>query len=97
LYPKGRPIIATDHGGSRETIIRDETGWLIEPNNVDQFAAALEEALSLTNNQRALLGTHAMAHIANNFTVEKMCRETLDVYAEMLMDHSNTEQKRQSA
>ena len=93
----GRPIIATDHGGSRETIIRDETGWLIEPNNVDQFAAALEEAMSLTNNQRALLGTQAMAHIAKNFTVDKMCRETLDVYAEMLVGHSSAEPRRKSA
>lgn len=80
----GRPCIATDHGGSRETIIRDETGWLVEPGDVDTLAQYLDEALSLDARQRAMLATAAMNHAATHFTNEQMCKATLDVYAEVL-------------
>ncbi len=80
----GRPIIASDHGGARETIIRGQTGWLVEPGNADKLAKAIEEALALTAAQRSMLATRAMAHIAENFTKELMADRTLNVYAELL-------------
>ncbi len=80
----GRPCIATDHGGMRETIVRDETGWLVEPGNVAELAAALDEALNLDARNRAALATRAMSHVAAHFTNEQMCQGTLDVYAEVM-------------
>lgn len=80
----GRPIVATDHGGARETIRRGETGWLIPPGDAEAMKEAIAEALSLDPHQRAVLATRAMAHIAENFTREKMAHETLNVYAELL-------------
>ncbi|CAN0512500.1 unnamed protein product, partial [Discosporangium mesarthrocarpum] len=41
----GRPVIATAHGGSMETIIDRETGWLVPVGDVDVMAAALAEAI----------------------------------------------------
>ena len=80
----GRPIIASDHGGAQETIIRGETGWLTKPGDCQELANAILEALSLTPNQRSMLATRAMAHIADNFTRELMMDRTLNVYAELL-------------
>lgn len=80
----GRPVIATDHGATRETIRRGETGWLIPPADPAALKDAIAEALSLNPNQRAVLATRAMAHIAEHFTREKMAFETLNVYAELL-------------
>jgi glycosyltransferase involved in cell wall biosynthesis len=82
----GRPIIATDHGGAQETIVRGETGWLIPPNDAGAMAEAMRQALALTPQQRAVLATKSMNHVANNFTREKMCDETLSVYAEILAE-----------
>jgi glycosyltransferase involved in cell wall biosynthesis len=82
----GRPVIATDHGGARETIMREETGWLVPPNDVMGLAHALHEALSLDARQRSMLATKAMAHVAAHFTNEQMCQATLDVYAEVLQN-----------
>ena len=82
----GRPIIATDHGGAQETVIKNETGWLTEPGNADALAEAIEEVLRLNDNQRSILATRAMSHIAQNFTREKMVDETLNVYAELLQE-----------
>lgn len=80
----GRPIVATDHGGSRETIKRNETGWLVPPGNAQELARAIGEALDLDPSHRAMLATHAMMHIAENFTKERMTAQTLAVYAELL-------------
>jgi glycosyltransferase involved in cell wall biosynthesis len=80
----GRPCIATDHGGARETIVRDETGWLVPVADVPAMTKALEEAMSLDARGRAMLATAAMNHVATHFTNEQMCRATLDVYAEVL-------------
>jgi glycosyltransferase involved in cell wall biosynthesis len=84
----GRPVIATDHGGSRETIIRGETGWLVKPSDHEALAKAIQEALALNPHQRAVLATRAMAHIAAHFTREQMADRTLDVYAELLRDRN---------
>lgn len=82
----GRPTIATDHGGARETILRGETGWLIPPGDSGSLAQAINEALSLDASQRAVLATRTMAHVAHHFTKEQMVNRTLDVYAELLAD-----------
>jgi glycosyltransferase involved in cell wall biosynthesis len=37
----GRPVIAADAGGARETVRKDETGWLVPPDDVDAFASAM--------------------------------------------------------
>lgn len=80
----GRPIVATDHGGAQETIVRGQTGWLVPPNDSAALAKAIEEALSLNPMQRAVLATRSMAHVAAHFTREKMAEATLGVYAELL-------------
>jgi glycosyltransferase involved in cell wall biosynthesis len=83
----GRPIIGTDHGGARETILRGETGWLIPPNDPSALAGAIKEALSLNNAQRAVLATRAMNHVMQKFTKEIMTEKTLSVYAELLAEN----------
>lgn len=82
----GRPIIATDHGGAQETVIKNETGWLVPPGNSNALAEAIDEALRLNDNQRSVLATRAMAHIEQHFTREKMVDDTLNVYAELLQE-----------
>ena len=91
----GKPIIATDHGGARETVRKRETGWLVTPHKTDELIAALQEALSLTPAQRSILATRAMAHIAANFTCEKMADDTLNVYAELLEEKLSGQSKLQ--
>lgn len=83
----GRPIVATDHGGSKETIKAGQTGWLVPPGDALALSRAIEEALSLTASQRAMLATRAMAHVAEHFTREQMVDKTLSVYGELLSRH----------
>lgn len=80
----GRPVVATNHGGARETIVPGVTGWLVPPREPAALAAAIGEALSLGADERQQLGRRAMAHIATNFTREAMCARTIAVYEELL-------------
>ncbi len=80
----GRPVIATNHGGAMETIIHNETGWLIEPNNAKELAEAINHALSMDAEKKFMMATKAMMHIAEHFTKAHMVEQTLDVYAQLL-------------
>src|SRR5207248_3634481 len=60
----GRPAIATDHGGARETIVPGITGWLVPPRDPAALAAAIDEALSLAADERQQLAERSIAHIA---------------------------------
>lgn len=80
----GRPIIATNHGGAQETVLHGQTGWLIPHSDSAALAEAIEQAMALKPNQRAMLATRAMSHVAEHFTKELMTHKTMDVYAELL-------------
>jgi glycosyltransferase involved in cell wall biosynthesis len=79
----GRPVVATDHGGARETIVPGVTGWLVPPREPPALAIAINEALALGRDERQQLGRRAIAHIATNFTREAMCARTIEVYEEL--------------
>lgn len=82
----GRAVIATDHGGARETLIRDVTGLLVAPGNARAMADGLHKLLAAGAQERAAMGARGRAHIARNFTVERMCADTLALYRELLGD-----------
>jgi glycosyltransferase involved in cell wall biosynthesis len=82
----GRPVIVTNHGAVRETVVAGETAWVVPPNDPDALADALADALSLDADQREILGERAMAYVNSRFTRDRMCRDTLAVYDELLAE-----------
>jgi glycosyltransferase involved in cell wall biosynthesis len=80
----GRPVIGTNHGGSKETIIEGETGWLAEPNDPDSLTEALAKVLGLSEEKRVKIAERAIGHIRENYSKEIMCAKTLDVYNELI-------------
>ena len=52
----GRPVIATDHGGARETVLNRESGLLVEPNSGPAMAGALSGLLARTPAELAAMG-----------------------------------------
>ena len=80
----GRAVIATDHGGARETVLNGETGLLVLPRNATALADALAVMLGKARIELAMMGASGRAHIVRNFSLEKMCAETLAVYRELL-------------
>ncbi len=84
----GKPVIASAHGGSLETVLPGQTGWLVEPNNIPSLTATLREALSNAARLRDY-GTAGRKWVGENFTVERMCATTLEVYGDLLNVYSN--------
>lgn len=84
----GRPVLASDHGAARETVIPGETGWLFAPNDPDALAEALRRALALDAGQRQRMASIAIDHIRQAFTVDRMCAQTMDVYREVLAERA---------
>ncbi len=80
----GRIVIAADHGGARETILANETGFLFPPGNATALAAVIDTALDMPPETRIAWGRHARAHVAKNYTVAAMQNAVLGVYAELL-------------
>ncbi|MEO1601127.1 MAG: glycosyltransferase family 4 protein [Pseudomonadota bacterium] len=78
----GRPVIATDHGGARETIRHGETGWLYPPKDVPKLAETIHAALELDPSERAHMGLAARARVHSRYTVSAMQRATIAVYEE---------------
>lgn len=79
-----RAVIATDHGGSRETVVAGGTGLLVPPGDAAALAQALRRLIEAGDAGRATMGAKGREHIARNFTVERMCAATLAVYRELL-------------
>jgi len=82
----GCPVVATDHGGARETVVPASTGWLVPPGDAGMLAAAIDAALALDDDARQRLRTRAIAHVRANFGKAQMCEATLAVYRELLGD-----------
>jgi glycosyltransferase involved in cell wall biosynthesis len=86
----GRPVIATDHGGARETIVPGASGWLVPPRDPAALASAIAEALALDRDAQAALGRRARAQVAAGYTRELMCARTIGVYEELLFPEPST-------
>ena len=79
-----RPVIATDHGGARETVIHNETGWLCKSGSPEMMAKALGHVLELDKESRASIGRHGRLHVEGHFSMQQMQKKTLAVYRELL-------------
>ncbi len=80
----GKPVVATAHGGSLETVVPGKTGWLVQPGMVDELAAALDDALSSPEKRRAY-GIAGKAAVNSTFTMNTMCERTLAYYRRLLV------------
>ncbi|MDH5748662.1 MAG: glycosyltransferase family 4 protein [Rhodospirillales bacterium] len=80
----GRPVIATDHGGAKETVIEGKIGWLVPPGDEAALARILETATELDEAARTRLVKDSIAYIQTNFSKDTMCKKTIAVYEEVL-------------
>ena len=85
----GLPVIASDAGGFRETIISRSpenggTGWLVPPSDATALAVAIESAMTQNAAARAQMVLNGRAYVEANFRQEVMCAKTLEIYAELI-------------
>ncbi|MBQ9271914.1 MAG: glycosyltransferase family 4 protein [Alphaproteobacteria bacterium] len=80
----GRVVIASNIGGSKETVIDGVTGKLFKSGNADDLAAALKWGLTLSTEEKEKIGTAAIKNVKEHFTKQIMCDKTIKVYEELM-------------
>ncbi|MEZ5891902.1 MAG: glycosyltransferase family 4 protein [Parvularculaceae bacterium] len=80
----GKPVIAADHGGARETVIDGVTGMLVAPGDADALSSAIVRMTAMSAGDRAAMGARARARVEQEFSSGAMCAATLGVYRELL-------------
>ena len=79
-----KPVISTNHGGSREIIENNVTGWLVEPKNPEDLANKIIYVLNLNQRKKDLIGQNAQKKIRERFSLKEMLVQTLQVYEELI-------------
>lgn len=80
----GKIVVATDHGGARETILPNETGYLVPSEDAKTMAEAIGFALDRDKETIDAMAEFAKTHVRTHFTTQKMQEATLSVYRELL-------------
>lgn len=80
----GKPVIATDHGGARETVLAGASGLLTAPGDAAALAGALKKLTRLDTQDRQAMGATGRAHVLAHYTRARMCAATLALYHEIL-------------
>ena len=79
-----RPIIASNIGGSNETVIDEKTGFLFESNNAKSLSKKILKILSMDEASLQSIGKDGRKNIIQKFNVEKMCFSTYSEYKRIL-------------
>ena len=79
-----RPIIASNIGGSKETVIDEKTGFLFDSENAKSLSKKILKVLSMDEASLQSIGKEGRKNIIQKFNVEKMCFSTYSEYKKIL-------------
>ena len=77
-------IIASNIGGSNETIINEKTGFLFEAGDVNDLSKKIIRAVTMDETTIKLIGIEGRKNIIKKFNVEKMCFSTYSEYKRLV-------------
>ena len=77
-------IIASNIGGSNETIINEKTGFLFESGDAVSLSKQIIRAITMDDHSLGLIGKEGRKNIIKKFNVEKMCFSTYSEYKRLI-------------
>ena len=80
----GKPIIASNIGGSNETILNGKTGFLYKFNDPRELAKVLNSIIEFDKDTLNSIGNEGRKKVSKKFDVDKMCRTTFVEYKKLL-------------
>lgn len=86
----GRPVIASDHGGARETVDPGISGLLVPPGDVRSLAAALRQLLEAPRETRDAMGAAGRVRVQARFSTASLQAATLAVYGSLIRTRKDT-------
>jgi glycosyltransferase involved in cell wall biosynthesis len=79
-----KPIIASDLGGSKETILNRKSGFLYKHDDPRELAKTLNTVIDLDHEALSFIGNEGRKNVTKKFDVEAMCDSTLREYKKLL-------------
>ena len=80
----GKPVIASNIGGSNETIIDNKTGFLFQSGKADSLSKKIIEVLQLDETTLKSMGNEGRKNVIKKFNIEKMCFSTYSEYKKLI-------------
>lgn len=78
-----KPVIATSKGGTKELIINNTTGYIIPGEEIEQICEKINSLL-IDEFKRHQIGSNGYNRIKNNFSIELMSKNFLNIYHELI-------------
>ena len=75
-----KPIIASNHGGSKYTIQDNTTGWLVKPGDANELSKKIVEIIRKKQSAKDIIGRKARERIINKFNIRTMLDKTIALY-----------------
>jgi glycosyltransferase involved in cell wall biosynthesis len=75
----GKPVVATDGGGTRELVVDGETGFLVRQSDAPALAAAVEYLVEHPDIAKRM-GAAGQAKLRCELSLDRMVQETLALY-----------------
>ena len=79
-----KPIIASDIGGSKETIVNEKSGFLFKSGDPRELAKILNMTMELSKETLNSIGNEGRKNVTRKFDVEKMCQTTFNEYQKLI-------------
>ena len=80
----GKIIVASDIGGSKETIINKKSGFLYKHDDPRELAKILNTVMQLSQEELKSMGNEGRKNITKKFDVETMCQSNLKEYKRLI-------------
>tara|TARA_Y100000748_G_scaffold294820_1_gene285902 strand:- start:428 stop:1570 length:1143 start_codon:yes stop_codon:yes gene_type:complete len=79
-----KPIVASDIGGSKETVLHEKSGILYKAGDARELAKVLNKLIELDKEALYSMGNEGRKNVTKKFNVEQMCQTTFNEYKKLL-------------
>ena len=79
-----KPIVASDIGGSRETVLNGKSGLLYKFNDPKELAKAINKIIKMDKELVSLMGEVGRKNVETKYNVDQMCQTTFTEYKKLL-------------
>ena len=79
-----KPIVASNLGGSKETVLNKKSGLLFESKDTEELATIINKLMDMDHESLSLMGKEGRKNVENKFNVDQMCQTTFTEYKKLL-------------
>ena len=84
-----KPVISSNHGGSKDIIENEKTGWLVEPRNPMELAEKIIQVINMPERKKDQIVKSARVRVQKKFSLDQMLNKTINLYEELVARREN--------